>query len=152
MKLRWLFALISSGLLACGDDGHEDAAAVECPSEAPAIEKVTASATTVAPGGTITLTFDVAGFELDEATVSDAMLPLHGEEDAEEECPGGHMHVYLDSLETDPIMATDKAVVDVTIPVGTTEGEHELIVRVHNHDHAIYEPQVTKTVSISVQP
>lgn len=129
----------------CSDSGEE------CPELGgdPVITSVIVNPTTMAAGDTVEMTVDGEHLgELEEVSMDTGM-----EEEGEEEshCPGGHFHVYLDDLETNPITMQEAKTFPLVIPEGTTAGAHTLIVRLHNKDHIIYEPQVTKDVSITVE-
>lgn len=116
---------------ACGNDKHD------CPSAS--FTTFTATPNTVAAGGTVGIA--VAGDHLNFET----------DADHDEECPGGHLHIYLDDLMTNPIVMEEVDAFDAVIPTGTSAGAHTLIIRLHNHDHTIVEPQVTMQTSLTVQ-
>ncbi len=131
------FALTALALSACGGD--------------PAIVSVTATPSTVAAGGTVNVVVELENVELGEAAAEHALTArglraAHGEETT-----GMHLHTYLDDLETNPLAQTSVASFDVVIPATATVGAHQLIVRVHNGDHTILEPQVLKSAAITVQ-
>jgi len=60
----------------------------------------------------------------------------------------GHIQVYMDDVDTQPILITAQATFNVTIPQETKPGPHKLICRFHKHDGT---PTTTEsTVSITV--
>lgn len=107
-----------------------------------------ASPTTVAAGGTTMLTVAVTDFEL---------LPPAGEGQEGHGAGGdadpnkGHYHVYLDSLETNPIAQDYRTPYELTIPAGTGAGAHTLIVRLNHVDHRFIVPEVKDSIGITVQ-
>lgn len=143
--MRWIgLAVACSFLVSCGhDDDHAD----ECPSvENPSIDSFIVDPDTVAAGGNIDVT--IAGSDLGFAE-HDEGDDHHGEAEA---CPGGHIHVYLDDLMTNPLAQEEALEFTLTIPDDTEPGEHTLIARLHNRDHIIYKPEVTKETDITVEP
>jgi len=62
----------------------------------------------------------------------------------------GHYHVYLDSLETNPILQDHRSPATVVIPIGTSTGAHALIVRLNHDDHRTIVPHVQATAAITV--
>src|SRR3569623_446504 len=46
----------------------------------------------------------------------------------------GHIQVYLDDVDSQPILITAQTMFSVTIPSGTKAGPHNLICRFHKHD------------------
>lgn len=136
-KLATFAFAFALALSACGGD--------------PTIVSVTATPSTVAKGGTVTVTVELENVELgvaeDHAALTARGLRVaHGEEEA-----GMHLHTYLDDLETNPLAQTSSASFAIVIPLATASGAHQLIVRLHNGDHTILEPQVTKAAAITVQ-
>ncbi len=122
---------------AAGCDGHD------CPEGAPEFVSATLNTDTVAAGGDIEITVVLANFELSSHDDHD-----HG---GSADCAGGHYHVYLDDLLTNPIAMPETAAATLTIPEETEAGPHTLIVRLHNRDHTIVEPQVITELSIQVE-
>ena len=138
-------ATLTCSLLACGDE----TTAEECPTvENPVIESFDVTPTTLAAGDTIDAT--VAGQELGFEEGHHAEEGGHSAEE-ESTCKGGHLHVYLDELMTNPLVMTEETTFQITIPADTAAGDHTLIARLQNRDHSIYEPEVTKEVTITVQ-
>lgn len=133
MKKLFALALVLS---ACGGD--------------PTIVSVTVTPSTVAKGGTVNVTVELENVELGEAE-DHAALTARGLHTAHGEATGMHLHTYLDDLETNPLAQTSSASFAVVIPQAATSGAHQLIVRIHNGDHTILEPQVTKAAAITVQ-
>lgn len=121
----------------------------------PAIDSVTASATTVSAGEDIDLTFELSFFQLtgEENHSHDG----DGHDDhghgGTSACPAGHVHVYLDDLMTNPLGMPTTETATVTIPEDTLAGEHTLIARLHNADHTILtvdDEEVTAELVITV--
>lgn len=114
----------------------------------PEFTDLTVTPSTMAAGDSVDLAIDGDHLgELEES--SDGAM----EEDEEEEshCPGGHLHVYLDDLQTNPVTMQEAMAFPLTIPEDTEVGDHTLIVRLHNKDHTIYEPEVTIEADITVE-
>lgn len=123
-----------------------------CPStdthEHPEITSWTLDPLTVAAGGDLSSTFELMHFS------------LTGEEGDEHDHEGdmamdagdntGHVHIYLDDLETNPILMQVTLEDTVTLDAATAEGTHTLIARLHNADHEIIEPQVLEEIEIEV--
>ena len=140
-------SLIASAVLACLAGACEDSHG--CPEEDPAITMFTADTTTVAAGDTIEITVMVSNFELGghEHEASAAEDDDHHAAD----CAGGHLHIYLDDVISNPLSMPESHVSEVMIPDDATAGDHTLIARLQNRDHTILEPQVTAELTITVQ-
>lgn len=137
-----MHALIAAGALtlaACGSHGD------------PAITSVTIEPTTVAPGGTVTMTVVTENFELDEpshshlASKQQALRTQHGDEEHR-----GHLHIYLNTTEENPLVQSVMTRFPVVIPAETATGAHQLIVRLHGGDHRIIQPETKTTVDLTV--
>jgi len=144
-------AMLTATTSSCG--GDDAPPEEECPPDlggTPTIASVDLSTTTPAAGDTIdvTVTGEHLG-ELEESTTSTGMEEM-GEEN-EPLCLGGHLHVYIDELMSNPIAQQEALAFPVVIPDTTPPGDHTLIVRLHNKDHTIYKPEVTAEVAITVQ-
>jgi hypothetical protein len=144
------FAVVA--LAACDEHG------VDCPTEEPTVA-MTLSPDTVAPGGDVEGTIVVENFELSgEAGHSHTegvgeppgAEPLHDDGEDEEACAGGHVHVYLDDLMTNPLTQATTAEFVITIPDDAADGMHAVIGRLHNRDHTIIKPEITTEVEITV--
>ncbi len=61
----------------------------------------------------------------------------------------GHYHIYLDSLDTNPLKMSSEASIQLTVTA--TVGAHSLIVRLHGLDHRIIEPQITDEAAITLE-
>jgi len=46
----------------------------------------------------------------------------------------GHINVYLDDVDSTPLLTTAQTMFNVTIPAGTSAGPHKLLCRFHKHD------------------
>lgn len=153
-----LLLLLTTSLL--GPVAGCDSDPAECPG-APELLAFELSATTVAPGDTLTATFEVDNFvfsmEGDHGHLSRAPgQPLvfrsgdHDEDDLSA-CTVGHVHIYIDDLMTNPLAQQTHPEGDFVIPADATAGEHRLIARLHSADHKIIEPQVILEQPITVQ-
>lgn len=149
--MRTTMTTIAAALLAlagCGSTGDDTG---ECPDLGgdPAFTSFTVTPETMAAGDTVDVVVegDHLG-ELEES--SDGSMEMGGEEH-ESSCPGGHLHVYLDDLMTNPLTMQEAKAFPMEIPADTAPGAHTLIVRLHNKDHTIYEPEVTTTLAITVE-
>ncbi|MEE2829828.1 MAG: hypothetical protein VX498_11625 [Myxococcota bacterium] len=156
---RFFLAVSIVGLLACTFflTGCE----AGCPwteDEVPTIDSFEASPATVAPGDEIELAFEVSFFEL----TGEADHHDHGEDEegshddhaAENPCPNGHVHVYLDDLMTDPLGMPTSSTATVELPLDTAAGQHTLIARLHSADHTILrvgDAEVTAELVITVE-
>jgi len=102
-----------------------------------------ASATNVAPAQAVPITITTSNvFLIDPA---ETPPPEHVND-------AGHIVVYLDDVDTTPLMITAMTNISVTIPPATKPGPHKLICRFHKHDGTpIGMPTTTKfEVSITV--
>ncbi len=138
--------------LGCSDDHG-----VTCPEGEPSIASMTLTPLTVAAGGDIDVVVVVENFELtgephahpEREPISLGPRPQHSEEEVA--CPGGHVHVYLDDLMTNPLTQAVTSEFILTIPDDTALGPHTIIGRLHNQDHTIFEPAVVAEVDITVE-
>jgi hypothetical protein len=139
--------ILASSLVGCSDD------APSCPSRSPAILSFTVAPTSAAPGETLAATLVVENFELGggdaHAHAHPLSEPLHADTD-EPICPGGHLHVYLDDVMTNPLVMIEATEFPIALPHDVTEGDHTLIARLQNHDHTIVKPEVTAEASITI--
>lgn len=140
MKAIWSFgvALVVAG---CGPGT----------AESPTITAFVVDPTDLAVGGQADVHVEVAHFSLTEHSEA-STAHEEGGEHAEGEVQSGHVHVYLDDLETNPLLMMSGADGTITIPSGTAIGSHVLIARLHGDDHLIVEPEVTSDVAIEVVP
>ncbi len=131
------WASLLLGLAACGGDDEPSFT-------------MTATPLTVARGGEITLTFNLKNFTLTGGH-QHGLAPAHedGTEHAEAATTKeGHVHVYLDTTDANPLLQAEESPVKLTITAST--GAHKLIGRLHAGDHKIIEPQIISTVDITV--
>jgi hypothetical protein len=65
----------------------------------------------------------------------------------------GHIQVYLDDLDRDPVLITASTQVTLSVPATIEPGDHKFICRVHKHDRtptdAKVEIEFTVTTSIA---
>ncbi|MEW5853693.1 MAG: hypothetical protein AB2A00_33265 [Myxococcota bacterium] len=93
------------------------------------------------PAGTdFTLNVAVQNFELDASHVGGAHQAGHG-----------HYHVYLDSVADGNLLgAGAQPSLTLALPLNTTVGSHQLVVKLMNNDHSPCEPSTEAAVTINV--
>ncbi len=131
------------------------ASLVACGSADPTVS-VTASPSTISSGDVVTLTVDVTDFELRKPGGGHNHQELRAAEDEGHEhhggtnsADGGHFHVYLNTLDTNPLlMGWSKT---TTVAVTGPAGPHVLIVRLNSDDHAFLVPQIKAEANITIQ-
>lgn len=102
----------------------------------------TVSPLTVPAGGKLTVNVTVTNFTLDQAGYGGPNEDRHG-----------HYHVYLDQKGEDYLLkATAQSPYELTLPVDTSPGAHELIITLNNNDHTPVSPAVEQTIAITVEP
>lgn len=74
----------------------------------------------------------------------------HDEDHKDGEIQTGHVHIYLDDLETNPLAMQVEAVGTFIVPEDAEIGEHVLIGRLHDSDHLIIEPQITVEIEFDI--
>jgi hypothetical protein len=138
-------------LCAAGCSGSDEVDAGACPDLGgdPSFTEFTVTPATVAAGDSVDVVIDGDHLGELEAT-SDGSMEMAGEEE-ESTCAGGHVHIYLDDLETNPLSMQEAKAFPMTIPADTEPGTHTLIVRLHNKDHTIYDPEVSMETTITVE-
>ena len=133
--------VLGLALTACGGD--------------PAITAVTLTPSTVAAGGTVNVAVTLENVELGALDAASALTArdttARGLRAAHGDAAGMHLHAYFDNTESNPLVQTSSATFPVVIPAATAAGAHQLIVRLHNHDHTIYEPEVKTSAALTVQ-
>ena len=67
----------------------------------------------------------------------------------EHEKDAGHIQVYLDDVETPPVLITAQAMFNVTLPAATKPGPHHLICRFHKHDGTPTTTQVSVAITVT---
>lgn len=136
MKMRLALLAIAIGAAACGQGE-------------PRIISMTADPPLVVAGSTTTVTLVLENFAVGGAHHG---LTARGLRAAEEAGEGdGHIHIYLDNTDQNPLVQSSAEVVPVIIPRATPAGAHTLIGRLQGLDHAIIQPEVKATTSITVQ-
>jgi hypothetical protein len=72
---------------------------------------------------------------------------------AEHEDDAGHFQIYLDDLDSEPLLITAQVDVTVMIPEDTAPGVHKLKCRIHMHDgaptDAVFEIEITVKAKVS---
>ncbi len=140
--------------------------AVGCGGADPELHSVTVSPASVAAGADLTLTIDIANFDLvnpDEHTAHGLRAAdgehEHGEADGDYPSEG-HFHVYMDSVETNPLMLNCPdhckhpgfaKEVRARIPDGTEAGMHTIIVRLNDNSHMTLTPHIMTTATFTVE-
>ena len=120
----------------------------------PQIASFTSSSDTVLQGGELDLELTTDFFEIrgdhhgddEEGDGHD-----HDHDHGPEPCPGGHPHIYLDDLMSNPLIHATSSQITVTIPEDTEPGEHTLIARLHDDEHLIVDPEVAAEKVIEVE-
>lgn len=137
--MRWI--ALSTALILAGcakDDEVMD----------PEIVDFTVDPTEITAGTDATVMVDVAHFAFTE---HHDMSTMGADGDhASSAVQKGHVHVYLDDLETNPLVMMMSDMDTLTIPDNTEAGAHTLIARLHDDGHLIIEPEVTAEVEITV--
>lgn len=133
------------------------ALALGCKPGEPGITSFTIDPVSGPPGTEVVATIEVENFELTgeqdgraergAAFVDTAEVSTdhegHEHEDDEGGAPGlGHVHVYWDSFESNPLTQMEHATAVLVIPSDAEPGPHVLMARLHGADHLIIEPQV----------
>lgn len=138
-----LFALVACGPGEVGD---------------PEIVSWTVDPLEIVAGGDATSTVELAHFELsgeghhmgDTGMTGMSTEAEAGHEHGDGDVPVGHVHIYLDDLETNPLLMQTTDSDTFTIPMDTAPGKHTLIARLQDENHKILEPQVTAEIEITV--
>lgn len=139
---------------------------VGCGAADPELHSVTVSPATVAAGEDLTLAVDIENFDL----VNPADHTAHGlraadgdheHGEAEGDYPSeGHFHVYMDSVEMNPLMLNCPEhcahtgfakEVRARIPDGTAAGMHTIIVRLNDNSHRTLTPHIEAQATFTVQ-
>ncbi|NCG19552.1 MAG: hypothetical protein GWP91_11145 [Rhodobacterales bacterium] len=102
-------------------------------------------------GDELTTTVEVAHFTLtgEEEHAHDEMA-MDDHHDGDGSDATGHVHIYLDDLETSPLAMQVTSVGTLIIPEGTELGDHVLIGRLHDSSHLIIEPQVILEIDLQI--
>ncbi len=122
-------------------------------SDPPEMTSVTVSPASVQRGTDVTVNVTVANFELRMPAEEEALTAAEEEiAPATGDYPdGGHFHIYLDDLETNPMLVNcpdycdDSAFmtsVRARVPDDATAGSHMVIVRLNNDFHMFLNPQI----------
>ena len=145
--MRTLIPALTVLLAACGGEAPH-----------PQILEFTIDPGEVVAGGTLESTvvvqdFEFTGGEMDMSTMTGEGTHDHDHDhgdEASEEVQTGHAHIYLDTVDSNPLLMQTAETETVTIPADTPAGEYTLIARLHGADHLIIEPQVIAEVSLTV--
>ncbi|MEQ9538997.1 MAG: hypothetical protein RIU46_19765 [Deltaproteobacteria bacterium] len=139
--------------------------AAGCGQADPMLHAVTVSPATVAAGEDLTLTVDLENFDLvnpdGHAHGLRAADESHEHGEADGDYPSeGHFHVYMDSVEQNPLMINcpDHCMhsafakeVRARIPDGTAAGMHTIIVRLNDNSHMTLTPHIKAEATFTVQ-
>ena len=131
-----LALLVAGGLLLSACHDH--------PTEPPTLD-IRVEPTTVVSGDKVTISVTVTNIRLSDEPGSHTHGSGHGDSDPSL----GHVHVYLDTTDENPIAQMTVAETEVTIEADP--GEHTLIGRLHGADHAIIKPEIRDNETITVQ-
>lgn len=131
--MRWFVSLVVV-LCACGADGDHDH------DEVPEIVSFTVDPGLVEAGAEAQVQVEVEHFDL-----GGGEHHMH-----EKGSASGHVHIYLNDTESNPLLMMMGSMGTVTIPADTEVGVHALIARLHDSGHLIIEPEVTAEVEIDV--
>lgn len=124
-----LLVLAAFSLSACGEGAAPH----------PSIAGFTITPNTAAAGDTLTVEIDAAHFEL----AGEHEHAGHSPENLGEASTNrGHVHVYFDSFDENPIAMKAERAFDITVPENSLPGEHDVYVRLHASDHTIIVPEV----------
>lgn len=140
--------LALSGVSGCTADIHDNTADVHDNNaniEDASVElDSTSDMDNVTPGQTVHLTIkaeDVFLIDPGETPPSDRVKVA------------GHFEIFLDSTSSTALLVTAEESIDVTIPAGTSPGDHKLLCRVNKHDgtatQATSELKLTVVASVS---
>jgi hypothetical protein len=131
------------GLVACACGGSD-----------PVISSVSLAPATIAAGGVVTVTVVGDGLDLEAATAAasaglsagrtSGLRAAHGD------AMGQHLHAYLDTTDVNPLAMQTRTTFPITIPAGTAAGAHTIIVRLHDAEHAIIQPEVKASAALTV--
>lgn len=131
----------------------------------PAILSFTADPTSGPPGTVVQVAIEVENFDLTgevdhhterlsaRADTAEVSIDHEGEdhepiEDGDDNL--GHVHVYWDSFESNPLTQLEHPTGEFEIPADAAPGTHVLMARLHAADHLIIEPQVVAELDFVV--
>ena len=144
--MRWFAPIaLSLVLVGCSKDGDV---------MDPEIVSFEVNPTEITAGTDATVMIEVNHFEFtghDEMTgMSTDAGDGHSHEDGHEGVQKGHVHIYLDDTETNPLVMMMADMDTFTMPIDTTAGAHTLIARLHDDGHLIIEPEVIAELEVTV--
>jgi hypothetical protein len=131
----------------------------------PAITSLSVNPAEVAPGGETTLTVVLENFQLRDPDAQTAhglraaSEDEHGEGEAGDYPDGGHFHVYLDSVETNPLLNNCPDYCEhpgfsnsirLKIPDDAIPGSHQLILRLNADTHMFLVPEIEKSTPLTI--
>jgi hypothetical protein len=99
-----------------------------------------ASASAVAPSQSVPITVVVQNVYLIDPA---ATPPADHVNDA------GHLQIYLDNVDTTPLLITAETMFSVTIPPATPPGPHNLVCRFHKHDGTPTTTEVNVAITVT---
>jgi hypothetical protein len=122
-----------------------------CGGADPVISSVSLTPSTIPAGGIVNVVVAGEGLALEApatagltALRTSALRAAHGDE------MGRHLHAYLDTTDVNPLAMETRTTFPITIPAATTVGAHTIIVRLHDEDHLIIQPEVKATAALIV--
>lgn len=133
---RFVLVLTVVGLAACG-------------AGEPKITSFTLNPSTIAKGGSTTVTIAVENFTLiDHGNGAQALRPSH---EGVADNDSGHLHIYLDDTMTNPVVMTASTTFTVKTSSTIATGDHKLIAQLRRVDHLLVSPEVKAEAAFKVQ-
>lgn len=119
-----------------------------CGAGEPKISSVTINPSSIAAGGSTTMTVALENFTLIPDDDAAALRPEH---EGTADNDSGHMHVYLDDVMSNPLVMTASTTFPVKTASTTSKGAHKLIVQLRRTDHLAVTPEVKAEVALTIQ-
>ena len=133
---RFALAITMLGLTACG-------------AGEPKITSFTLNPSTIAKGGSTTVTIAIENFTLiPDDDGAQALRPSH---EGVADNDSGHLHIYLDDTMTNPVVMTASTTFSVKTSSTISLGDHKLIAQLRRTDHLIVSPEVKAEAAFKVQ-
>jgi hypothetical protein len=133
---RFALALTVFGLAACG-------------AGEPKITSFTLNPSTIAKGGSTTVTIVVENFTMiSDHDGAQALRPSH---EGVADNDSGHLHIYLDDTMTNPLVMTASTTFTVKTSSTIAAGDHKLIAQLRRIDHLLVSPEVKAEAALKIQ-